>query len=184
MAEAQLNDLLVGAISTLVEAALKEGLFQDDPMYPDIVRPGLLQENPLSNKVSVTVHMGDPDDISDSWTDETADRSDPYIPYTPMFEIGGDLSGIYWWRRGCVKCELFFIKDRLTRDEARNNANIIKGKLERALMTRSSTIVGLNDSYGEVCVAFLPVKAAAREGGGPNQLIWRVKVWWQALTAR
>jgi len=181
---AQFSDLLVEAIAAIVKTALEDGLYEDDPMWPEVVRPGLLQENPLSNRVSVTVHLGDPDEVSDSWVDETADQRDSYIPNTPMFEIGGDMSGIYWWRKGCVKCELFWIKDQLDRDEARERANIIKGKIERALMTRSSSIIGLQDAYGETCVAFLPAKSAAREGGGPSQLIWRVKVWWQALTAR
>jgi hypothetical protein len=181
---AQLSDSLVEAIAAIVKAALEAGLFEDDPMWPTVVRPGLLQENPLSNKVSATVHLGDPDEVADSWVDETADRDDPYIPYTPMFEIGGTVGGMFWWRKGCVKCELFWIKDQLDRDEARERANVIKGKIERALMTRSQDIIGLQDTYGETVIAFLPVKSAAREGGGPNQLIWRVKVWWQALTAR
>lgn len=181
---AQFGDMLVEAIAEIVQTALEEGLDIDDPMWPTVVRPGLLQENPLANKVSVTVHLGDPDDTTDAWADEPASRNDPAIPYTPMFEIGGEIAGMYWWRRGCVKCELFFIKDRLDRDQAREDASIIKGKIERVLMTRTQDILGLKDAYNEQCVAFLPVKSIAREGGGPNQLIWRVKVWWQALSAR
>lgn len=181
---AQFSDMLVEAVSALVKTALEAGLDIDDPMWPTVVRPGRLQENPLANKVSVTIHTNDPDETADTWVDEPASQRDPYIPNTPMFEIGGDVAGMYWWRRGCVKCELFFIKDRLTRDEAREAANIIKGKVERALMVRDASILTIQDDYGEQCVALVPVKSIAREGGGPSQLIWRVKVWWQALSAR
>jgi hypothetical protein len=178
------TDLLVENIATILDTALKAGLGTDDAMYPNVVRPGLLQENPVANMVSITVHLGDPDESSLPWVDETADRNDPYIPFTPMFEIGGDTAGMYWWRRGVVKGDLYWLKNKLDRDVAREYSNVIRGKIEKTLMTRSSSLLGLTDEQNERVIAFVPAKSSARESGGPSQHIWRVKVWWQALTAR
>jgi hypothetical protein len=182
----KLVELIVSELSDTDEG-LNAGLASDTVAeWAHVIRGGLLQENPLVNKVSVTVHMADPDEVDPSWNDELASPSDPYVPNTPTWEIGGTgFSGIHWWRRGCVKIDMFFLIDRLTRDEARQQANTIRARTEQILGRNSGqAYLGLTDDYDEKVIVFMVNKSFNREGGGPSQLIWRAKVWWSALTTR
>lgn len=157
----------------------------EDPTYAEVVKVGLLQDNPLKNGISVTIHLGDPDEVDqDAWIDEIARADDAYIKNAPFAEVGGGITGLHWWRRGTVKAECFFIKSGENRDEAREYANVIKGRIERALALQANDFVGIQDEFGETSIVFFPAKSYAREQGGPRQHIWRVYVWWQALTFR
>ncbi len=185
MADAHISDLLVEKAVEVLETAL-QGVDSDDPTYCEVVREGLLQENPLANRTSITVYPGDPDEIDqDSWIDQVCPPGDPNYPNTPMFEIGRpEIAGIHMWRRGTIKGDVFLIKTGEDRDEARRIANVIRGRIEKALWSGQAEFVGMFDSFGEQVIMFLPFKSYAREGGGPNQHIWRIYVWWQALTSR
>lgn len=183
---AHISDLLVEAVTAALVVDLQDAIDSDDPTYAYVVREGLLQENPLSNGISVTVHTGDPDEIDqDAWVDELALPGDPNYPNTPMFEIGRpEVAGIHYWRRGTVKAECFFIKTKENRDESRRIANIIKGRIEASLWSQSADFQGIEDEFGETSMLLLQKKSYSREGGGPNQHIWRVYVWFQVLTHR
>jgi hypothetical protein len=182
---AQLTDMLAEKVYDVLVAALQTPYSDEDPTYAEVVKVGLLQDNPLKNGISVTIHLGDPDEVDqDSWIDEVAKDGDPQHPFAPFAEVGGNIIGLHWWRRGTVKAECFFIKSGENRDEAREYANIIKGRIERNLALSANDFVGIVDEFGEKCIQFFPAKSYAREQGGPNQHIWRVYVWWQALTFR
>jgi len=181
----KLVELIVSELSDSIDG-INAGLSDTDAEYAHVIRGGLLQENPLLHKVAVTAHMADPDEVEPSWVDEIASPSDPFISYTPTWEIGGScFSGIHWWRRGCIKVDMYFLVDRLTRDEARQSSNVIRGKIEQCLGKSSGqAYLGLTDDFGEKVIVFVVNKSHCREGGGPNQHIWRAKVWWSALTTR
>lgn len=182
---AQISDLVIEKIYAIMVEELQTPFAPADPTYADVVKMGLLQDNPLKNGISVTVHQGDPDEIDqDAWVDEVAKSGDPSVPFTPMFEIGGSVSGLHWWRRGTIKAECFFIKTGEDRDTAREYTGIIRGRIERALAKRAGDFTGLVDEFGERVLLMVPMKSYAREQGGPKQHIWRVYVWWQALTYR
>ncbi len=184
MAEAHISDLLVEKVVEKLEAAL-QAVDTDDPTYCEVVREGLLQENPLANRTSITAYPGDPDEIDqDAWIDKVAVPGDPFVEYTPVFEVGRpDIAGIHMWRRGTIKGDVFLIQTGEDRDESRRIANVIRGRIEQALRDQTG-FLGLSDSFGEQVIVFLPFKSYAREGGGPGQHIWRIYVWWQALTSR
>ncbi len=184
MAEAHISDLLVEQVVLKLETAL-QSVDTDDPTYCEVVREGLLQENPLANRTSITAYPGDPDEIDqDAWIDQVAESGDPNVPFTPMFEVGRpEIAGIHMWRRGTIKGDVFLIKTQENRDESRRIANVIRGRIEQALRDQTG-FTGLTDSFGEQVITFIPFKSYAREGGGPNQHIWRIYVWWQALTSR
>jgi hypothetical protein len=186
MTEAHITDLIVERIVAILIEELQDPYDTDDATYAEVLREGLLQENPLANRISVTVHMGDPDEVDqDAWIDEVAEDGDPVIPNLPMFEIGRpEVGGIHFWRRGTVKADVFLIKTKENRDEARRIANIIRGRIEKALWSRGEDFQGISDSYGEQTILLQLMKSYAREGGGPGQKIWRAYVWWQALTSR
>lgn len=180
---AQITDLLVEAIAAKLVEDVQDVVDSDDPTYVEVLRPGLLQENPLSNRTSLTVHLGDPDEIDqDAWPDEVVQPGDAVWPNTPMFEIGNPVSGIFWWRRGTIKVDIFLIKTKEDRATAREVSNTIRARIERSLRIRAQEYQGLEDAHGEQVILFMPAKSYAREGGGPGQHIWRVYVWWQAMT--
>src|SRR3989304_7798463 len=97
---AQISDLLVEKIYAIMVEELQDPYDTDDPTYVEVTKMGLLQDNPLKNRTSVTVHLGDPDEVDqDAWIDEVTTSGDPSVPFTPMFEIGGAVSGLHWGSR-------------------------------------------------------------------------------------
>jgi len=184
-----ITDKLVEAIvSELSDTAtgINAGLDTDDVEYANVIRGGLLQENPLVPVVAVTVHLADPDEVEPSWVDEIAPPTDPFVSYTPAFEIGGTgFSGIHWWRRGCLKIDMYFLVEGLDRNTARQSANAVRGRAERCLGRNGGrAFLGITDDFSEKVIVFMVNKSHNREGGGPRQHIWRAKLWWSALTTR
>ncbi len=183
---AHISDMLVESVTAALVASMQDPYDSDDPTYAQVLREGLLQENPLSNGISVTVHTGDPDEVDqDAWVDELAEPGDPHYPNTPMVEIGRPgVTALHYWRRGTIKAQCFFIKTKENRDESRRIANVIQGRIERTLWSQSELFQGITDEFGETSLLLLGKKSYSREGGGPNQHIWRVYVWYQVLTFR
>ena len=82
------------------------------------------------------------------------------------------------------KIVCFFIKSKENRDESRRIANIIQGRIEKTLWSQGASFQGITDEFGESSLLLIAKKSYSREGGGPNQHIWRVYVWFQVLTHR
>jgi hypothetical protein len=192
----QISDVLVDAIVEALTSALQTNIDKADPAYVPHIQGGKLQSDPIvkgeSWGHSVEVHMGDPDSIEDTWADELAGPEDPYIRMSvsaiPFAEIGGDgFAGEFWWRRGVVDINSYFIVTaNYDRNEARQIHNLLRRRVEKVLgQSHGSAFIGLTDSEGdESVIQFFPVKSVGRESGGPDQFIWRGRVWWQALVER
>jgi hypothetical protein len=143
----------------------------------------------------IEVHTGDPDTIEDTWADELAGPDDQYVKFAspggalPLWEIGDPtgFSGMFWWRRGTISIDSYFLEKGYDRDKSRQVHNALRRAVEEVLGDlQGSTFRGLTDSSGkETVIAFMPVKSTGRESGGPpSSFIWRGKVWWQALVSR
>jgi len=186
MADSAISDVIIDAIVSGLTSRLSTEIPEADVTRANKVQGGKLQENPVGYTISVTAHIGDPDELGDDWADEVALPDDPHIPHLAFMEVGGDYSGIHWWRKGVVKIEVFFVRNpELSRDESREKANIVRARAERLLGEGNGAIgVGLVDSFGEQTIVFYPTKSHAREAGGPRQFIWHIKIWWKALTAK
>ena len=160
--------------------------FEDvpDDEIAGVIRGGRLQDNPEKARISLTVHVGDPDKPS-NWYDVFFARRDRVLD-THYFEahaseIGG---GQTWWRRGAVKWEFFGTRSKESRTEARRIAGTIRARIERAINT-SVRVPACSDDFDETAVLIMATESSAVEGGGPpNQFIWRGKVLWQALTSK
>lgn len=186
MANEHISDVIVDAIVVKLRETMQLDTEKSDDAYGFLIRAGRLQESPVQNKNNITVHIGDPDSSSSEWADELArpDEQYQYVQVPTVVEIGGGFSGVFWWRRGTVKCELFYITEDYNRDKARQVANEVRRRVEDTLGTDlARSFIGLTDGY-EQTIVFMPVKSEAMEAGGPRQHIWRAKVWWQALTSR
>lgn len=192
----QISDVLVDAIVEELTEALQTNIDKADPAYVPFIQGGKLQADPVvkgeSWGHSIEVHMGDPDTIEDKWCDELAGPEDPYVRMSnqalPFAEIGGSgFSGIFWWRRGVVDINSFFVlKPEYDRSKARQIHNLLRRRVEKVLgESHGQKFLGLTDDEGdEHVILFMPVKSKGIESGGPNQFIWRGRVWWQALTER
>jgi len=180
-----ISDIIVDTMVAELEAVLKTAVDPEHPSYVSFVQGGKLQANPVTKGNSITVHIGDPEETSDDWVDEIALPSDPYVDVQTVAEIGGNWNGLFWWRRGVVLIECFFLMSdvRYDRPKSRQVANDIRRSVETVIGSTDSGFMGLSDGY-ERCLLVMPSKSRAREAGGPNQHIWHVKVWWQALTTR
>lgn len=181
MANQHISDMLVGALTTDIEAELAE---LEGVEAVGLLREGRLQDNPLKYRISVLVHIGDPTDKE--WNDastgvrrsgQSFDRS---VIEAPAYEVGG---GAMMFRRGVVQVEAFFVKTKESRAEAQRIANLVKGYVERGV--ENATSVFVTDYFNETCKQINFVSSRVEEGGGPpNSFIWRVWVRWQALTGR
>lgn len=149
-----------------------------------VVRGGALQDNPLKYRIYVLVHAGrDPDDanwkdISVAFQEQQPERRQLWHP---AFEVGG---GSMWYRRGVVEWGLFATKTKETRDQARDIAFAIQGKIERAIA--QVDLSGVKDDFGEAAIGkAIPMWSDPDASGGPKaSFIWRGKVGYQVLTAR
>ena len=185
MSGENVTDILVDAIVDTLKTALQEDVAKDDPAYFTLIQGGKLQHNPVSYVNSISVHIGDSEETSDDWVDEVAKPGDPHAEIWTMSEVAGTFNGLFWWRKGTILAECFFIKKdvQYDRDKARKVANEVRRRVEYAMGTNDSLFRGLSDGQERVLL-MMPVKSRSREAGGPRQHIWHIKVWWQALTTR
>lgn len=193
----QISDVLVDAIVDALTEELQTNIDKADPAYIAHIQGGKLQADPVRAGDtwghSIEVHIGDPDTLEDTWVDELAGPDDQYIKFfqpggLPIGEIGGGgFSGLFWWRRGVVDIDSFFIIKDYDRDKARQVHNLLRRRVEQTLGDgHGGSFLGLKDSSGrEQVIVFMPVKSKVTESGGPpSQFIWRGRVWWQALVSR
>lgn len=161
--------------------------FADSPdgEVAGIIKNGRLQDDPEAAVISITVHVGDPQN-PDKWMDnifasrdEALDRSQ-FEAYT--WEVGGRSS--IWWRRGAVLWEFFGTKTGDSQSEAQRKAGVIEGRIQRAI-DHSIRVPGCIDDFNELAINIMSRSSQKFEGGGPpNEYIWRGKILWQALTGR
>lgn len=192
----QISDVLVDAIVVALTEELQTNTDKADLAHVAHIQGGKLQSDPVRAGEtwghSIEVHIGDPDTLEDTWVDELAGPDDQYIKFAPqgglpIAEIGGGFSGLFWWRRGVIDINSFFIGKDYDRDKARQVHNLLRRRVEQVLGDGSGGgFLGLSDSSGkEQVIFFMPVKSRVSESGGPPaQFIWRGKVWWQALVSR
>lgn len=154
---------------------------ETNPTRALLVKVGRSIENPLQKNVSVAISGGDFEDPS--YIDGRIDNpkfDSLRIAGLPVGEIGG---GVYWWRRGTVNYQTFFVRQRLPEEAALQYAYDFQGRLIKAV--ESTPLDGITDDYGEH--AYMPVYVEGVtffESGGNNQYIWRGKLLWRVLTWR
>lgn len=193
----QISDVLVDALVDALTSALQTNIDKADPAYVAHIQGGKLQADPVQKGEawgnSIEVHLGDPDTIEDTWVDELAGPEDPYVRMSkwqiPYAESGGaGFAGLFWWRRGVVDINSYFIvnAEDFDRDKSRQVHNLLRRRVEETLgENHGNAFIGLTNSAGnEHVVLFMPVKSKGVESGGPGSFIWRGRVWWQALVSR
>jgi len=179
---AQILDMIVDNLSTWLNTKMIDDLAVSSPSIANMVRVGRFQDDPVENAIHILIHSGDPED--EKWEHglvTAKDRDEIGIGYLPPQEIGG---GSLWWRRISAQVGCFFVNQSYTRDQAREYAHQVLGRLELNI-ANCTTIVGLTDEFGESSIKTFVVRSRFQEGGGPDtSWIWRGKVWAQTLCDR
>jgi len=155
----QISDVLVDAIVEALKEELQTNTDKADPAYCAHVQGGKLQDDPIAAGEtwghSLEVHIGDPTSLEDTWVDELASPEDPLVtmPRTglPVYEIGGSGPvGVFWWRRGTIDVNSYFIIKSYKRDEARQIHNLLRYRVEKVLsQNHANAFMGLVNSEND-----------------------------------
>ena len=160
-----------------LDTILIQGVPESDPTRAVVVKLGRVLDNPLQTNISVGITGSDPEDPS--LKDMRIDFDDGFkIPSLLATEIGGSC---YWWRRGTILFNTFFVRQRFEEEVAFEYAYSFYGRLHQA-MDRLN-FPSFSDDYGEQ--AYPPVYIESSkfvESGGSKQFIWRGKLIWRVLT--
>ena len=173
--------LILNKLRDYLEVELQDEVAEDDPTKAVLVKVGRFQDNPVRKNVSVAISGGDYEDPA--YMDGRIDHEsmDEFkIRNLPVGEVGG---GIYWWRRGTMNFQAFFVKQRYEEEIAMKYAYEFYGRLLRAVET--CRLGNLVDYFGEQATGTPYIEGASFfESGGANQYIWRGKLKWRVLTWR
>ena len=180
MAEKMIVNMLLDALVSQITSHMRSGLSTSDLEYPEIVKKGLLQEDRTKKNVQLGVTGGDHEDPLYVDGIVTLETFKNIAWRVPPREFGG---GEMWWRRGVVVCSCYFIREKLTEDQAHEAAYNILGRLENCIDT--TPLSGLTDSFGEQAnTIFCYGNTFFQSGGPPKSFIFRGKVFWTCLTSR
>lgn len=173
---------LLLAVKDHLQTALVYNVPEGDPTRAVMVKIGRFQENPIRQNVSVAIAGGDYEDPA--YIDGRIDNpkfDNLQIKNLPVGEIGG---GEYWWRRGTIKYQCYFVLQRFDEELAMNYAYAFQGRILKALPQTNLTSLP-QDDYGEGVYPPIYVESATLfESGGADKFIWRGKISWKVLTWR
>lgn len=164
-----INLLIERTVSHLTQKLVTE--INDDTKV-GVLRGGNLQDNPLKGGQNILCHPSDQE-----WPD-ILNAQESNGMYAPIHEIGG---GSWIRRRFKAEFQLFYRNER-ERDVARQSANIVKSRAEKALETMPLDIG--KDSFGEAAHYIQVWDSWIDEGGGPGTFIWRGFLRFEVLTSR
>lgn len=178
---AMIVPMILKRLREALEYDLQEKTPEDSPIHAVLVKIGRLQENPVKKNVTVAISGGDADDPEyvDGRIDHDA-LTEIGIRNLPVGEVGG---GIYWWRRGTIKFQTYFVHERYDEDTAMQYAYEFYGILQACV--EDTDISGLVDNFGEMTSGRPFVESCSFfESGGANKFIWRGKLSFRCLTWR
>lgn len=173
-------DLVLTEIASRLQASLQDAGLPSQELAIEI-RPGLAQQNPVTDRISVFLHHGDPDDLSSdpTWVDRpVGDINEGNNGQVSGFMIGGARR---YWRAFVVEIKCYFIKTQETRDNSRAIAANIFSRAQKVLMQAQA--LPLTDDFGETSIMLTVDKFSDAESGGPpKSFIWRGKIFFRVLT--
>lgn len=164
-----------------LETAMVNEVPESNPTRALVVKVGRFLENPLDMNVSIAILGGDFE--NPKYSDARIDNPDvENFPFKnlPVGEIGG---GHYWYRRGIVQFQCFFVRQRYDEERASLYAYDFYGRLLKAL--EGTPLPQIRDDYEEGVIPPVIVESSTfNESGGKNKFIWRGKLFWRILTWR
>lgn len=178
---AQIVPMVLWAIRDHLETAMVNEVPESNPTRAMVVKVGRFIENPLDKNVSVAILGGDFE--NPAYTDARIDNPDvENFPFRnlPVGEIGG---GTYWYRRGVIQFQCFFVRQRFNEELSMQLAYDFYGRLLNAV--ENTPLPQIRDEYEEGVVPPIVVESSTFfESGGKDKFIWRGKIYWRILTWR
>lgn len=177
MTSGMIKDLVVNYLADWLEAKLITAV--TGVTKAKVVKPYRFQENPLEENIYCWVATGDPQQPFDRDTRVSSSEAEDLGMKLPSGEVGG---GHLWWRRGTANLGCYWVRDRLTQEQAAFYSHQILGRtlywLERC------PVSSLVDEFGEHALYLFVYGNNFAEGGGNEQFYWRGDIYWQVLTER
>lgn len=174
-------NLVLDQLVLTLQNNMNIGLTPDDLSYVDVFKKGLLQTSKTSKNIQIGVTGGDHEDpnYKDAIVSDR-DLQDIGIAF-PAREVGG---GQAWWRRGVVRIECFFIRERLTEDEAHVAGYDVLGRVQSLIESVNLNAIVADDFGERPQYMFCFANTYFESGGPPKSFIFRGKVYWTCLTER
>ena len=173
--------LLLNKMKEHLTTRLQSEIPDDDVARADVVKIGLLFDNKTKSNIQIGIQAGDHDNPEELDGIVTIEKLPNIGMKYPAREIGG---GQIWMRRGVVKIECFFIRERLTEEEAFQRAYEVMGRLTQAIEETPIAEIP-QDSFGERPVSIHCYASTYFESGGPpSSYIFRGKALWAAYTEK
>lgn len=175
--QSQVIPKLLNTFRDMLMRKLIDEIPENDPTRAINIKLGRVLESPLKTNISVAVISGDPEDSD--FMDKRIDFDDDFKVKSLMAqEIGG---GCYWWRRGTIFFNVFYVRQRYPEVQAYEYAYSFYGRLHSALDRFSFTPI--IDDYGEQVHPPVYIESVRfTEGGGADQFMWRGKLKWRVLS--
>ena len=174
-------NLVLDALVMSVTQKMQTSIDPADLTYADVVKKGLLQTDKVGKNVQVGFQGGDHQDPEQKDSISSLQRIPDIGVYVPEREVGGGQS---WWRRGTAQIECFFVRQRLTEDEAFVAGYEVLGRLMSSI--EEVNLSGMTDDFGEIALhhPYCYANTFFESGGPPKTYIFRGKVLWMILTER
>lgn len=153
----------------------------DEYLRPSLIRPGLLQANPVKERISLLIYPGDIDDLESKpvWSDTPATKGSMPGWEMDAYEIGG---GEFWFRRFTIDVNVYLTQTKEDRSNARALGLFVNAKAHQILHEQSLVV---QDGFGETSLRCYVNRTVPVEGGGPpNSFIWRGKIFFSVLTEK
>lgn len=148
----------------------------------DFIKFGRLQDSPIEagRDIHLSLSFGSQQnpDLADGIC--VLEEIEKIAFLTAPREIGRQVE--YWWRRGVIEINCYFISRRLAEKAAAAAAYSVLGRVTNILSKLH--VMDLVDPWGERALLAFVVSSSYFESGGKDQYIWRGRVKFQVLTER
>jgi len=173
-------DLTLNALVTHLTEQMITNVPDGDITKADVVKLGLLQVAKTKQNIQVGVQGGDHEEPEQADGIITMQELPKIGVWFPAREVGG---GQTWIRRGVCQLEAYFIREKLTEEEASLAAYEILGRLMASIET--CPVQGVLDGFGErIVTIYCYANTYFESGGPPKSYIYRGKVKWAIVTER
>ena len=165
-----INGALLSSCRTLLDAS--------DVTKAGLVKPGLLQDDPLKFGITVLTLANDPYHPG-TWHHQLAKEGPGNSGMVPSLETGGPDE--LWFRRFTTLIQMYW-PPTMNQQTSRQNANVVLSRCEKTIIDTQP--VNMFDTFGEGALEIFLAMSEISDAGGPGQYIHHAKIHWQCMTLK